>query len=106
MIGVTSAEAYILLNNEEMELGLEPESRNKLVSDLVTATYQYHQKEIFSAIITEYTDWANPAKHPVTTRSCGNNLVNTTALTRKEYSEPRRFMIPFFRSEYLANLTF
>ena len=77
MIGVTSAEAYILLNNEEMELGLEPESRNKLVSDLVTATYQYHQKEIFSAIITEYTDWANPAKHPVTTRSCGNNLVNT-----------------------------
>ena len=75
MIGVTSAEAYILLNNEEMELGLEPESRNKLVSDLVTATYQYHQKEIFSAVITEYTDWANPAKHPVTTRSCDNNLV-------------------------------
>ena len=35
MIGVTSAEAFILLNSVEMELGLETESRNKLVSDLV-----------------------------------------------------------------------
>ena len=35
MIGVTSAEAFILLNSVEMELGLETEGRNKLVSDLV-----------------------------------------------------------------------
>ena len=68
LIGVTSAEAFILLNNVEMELGLETESRNKLVSDLVTATYSHHIKEIFSAVITEYTDWASVARHPVTTR--------------------------------------
>ena len=36
MIGVTSAEAFVLLNSVEMELGLESETRNKLVSDLVT----------------------------------------------------------------------
>ena len=68
MIGVTSAEAFILLNNEEMELGLETESRNKMISDLVTSSYNHHQKEIFSAIITEYTDWASVSRHPVTTR--------------------------------------
>ena len=68
MIGVTSAEAYVLLNNEEMELGLETETRNKLVSDLVTSSFHHHQKEIFSAVITEYTDWAQVARHPITTR--------------------------------------
>ena len=68
MIGVTSAEAFVLLNNEEMEVGLETESRNKLVSDLVTSTFQHHQAEIFSAVITEYTDWAQVARHPITTR--------------------------------------
>ena len=68
MIGVTSAEAFVLLNNEEMEVGLETESRNKLVSDLVTSTFHHHQAEIFSAVITEYTDWAQVARHPITTR--------------------------------------
>ena len=46
MIGVTSAEAFVLLNNEEMEVGLETESRNKLVSDLVSSTFHHHQAEI------------------------------------------------------------
>ena len=80
-----------------MELGLETEGRNKLVSDFVTATFQvvgiminiimvimimmvkmimilmmriilkrlifqHHQKEIFSAILTEYTDWASVSR--------------------------------------------
>ena len=133
MLGVTSAEAFVLLNQEvfqrhsichhddcldqdhqsdpdqdhhqdhhdqiddvqEMELGLETEGRNKLVSDFVTATFQviitiikillmmitmimmmimmlimklmqmifqHHQKEIFSAILTEYTDWASVSR--------------------------------------------
>ena len=69
MIGVTSAEAFILLNNEEMELGLETESRNKMISDLITSSYSHHQKEIFSAVVTEYTDWASVNRHPVTTRT-------------------------------------
>ena len=34
----------------------------------VTASYSHHVKEIFSAVITEYTDWASVARHPVTTR--------------------------------------
>ena len=42
MIGVTSAEAFILLNSVEMELGLETESRNKLVSDLVIIISMSH----------------------------------------------------------------
>ena len=81
MIGVTSAEAYILLNSEEMELGLETDSRNKLVSDLVTATYHHHQKEIFSAVITEYTDWASVSRHPVTTRPLIHIQTSSTTIT-------------------------
>ena len=45
LLGVTSAEAFLLLNNKEMELGLETEGRNKLVSDFVTSTFHHHQKE-------------------------------------------------------------
>ena len=33
MLGVTSAEAYLLLNQEEMELGLEVEGRNRQCSN-------------------------------------------------------------------------
>ena len=75
MIGVTSAEAFVLLNNEEMELGLETETRNKLVSDLVTSSFHHHQKEIFSAVITEYTDWAQVARHPITTRQSSHKTL-------------------------------
>ena len=96
MIGVTSAEAFVLLNSVEMELGLESETRNKLVSDLVTwsphhhsdvsthvcqvtASYSHHVKEIFSAVITEYTDWASVARHPVTTRQPNTRTMDTLA---------------------------
>ena len=89
MIGVTSAEAFVLLNNEEMEVGLETESRNKLVSDLVTSTFQHHQAEIFSAVITEYTDWAQVARHPITTRQLQSVCVGLSGLIT---------IIPFIRS--------
>ena len=52
MIGVTSGEGFIFLNHEEMELGLETEGRNRMLSDLVTSSYKIHEKEIFSAILT------------------------------------------------------
>ena len=84
MIGVTSAEAFVLLNNEEMEVGLETESRNKLVSDLVTSTFQHHQAEIFSAVITEYTDWAQVARHPITTRQLQSQSDNMGNVCRGE----------------------
>ena len=45
MIGVTSAEAFVLLNSVEMELGLESETRNKLVSDLVILE---HHSDVFT----------------------------------------------------------
>jgi hypothetical protein len=44
LVGVTSAEAYLLLNQEEAELGLEVEGRNRLLSELVTSTYPHHHK--------------------------------------------------------------
>ena len=43
----------------------------------VTASYSHHVKEIFSAVITEYTDWASVARHPVTTRQHNTHTVDT-----------------------------
>ncbi|XP_023324105.1 neuroligin-4, X-linked [Eurytemora carolleeae] len=68
MIGVTSGEGFIFLNHEEMELGLETEGRNRMLSDLVTSSYKIHEKEIFSAILTEYTNWSSTARQPISTR--------------------------------------
>ena len=43
----------------------------------VTASYSHHVKEIFSAVITEYTDWASVARHPVTTRQPNTRTMDT-----------------------------
>ena len=40
----------------------------------MTATYSHHMKEIFSAVITEYTDWASVARHPITTRGVTTDM--------------------------------
>ena len=42
MLIITSTVIMIIIHdyNQEMELGLETEGRNKLVSDFVTATFQ------------------------------------------------------------------
>jgi len=83
MLGVTSAEAYLLLTQEEMELGLEVEGRNRLLSELVLSTYPHHHKEIFSAILTEYTDWASVSRHPISTRQA--------SLHNAEMKSPRMY---------------
>ena len=47
---------------------MELEGRNQILSEFVAANYELHQREIFSAIVTEYTDWQSPTQHPASIR--------------------------------------
>ena len=68
LFGITSADATFALNNRQLEYGLEPEERNRIFSDFVSSNYGLHQREIFAAIVNEYTDWQSAAQHPVNIR--------------------------------------
>ena len=50
LFGVTTADATFALNNRQLEYGLEPEERNRILSDFVSSNYGMHQREIFAAI--------------------------------------------------------
>ena len=47
---MTTADATFALNNRQLEYGLEPEERNRILSDFVSSNYGMHQREIFAAI--------------------------------------------------------
>ena len=83
LFGVTTADATFALNNRQLEYGLEPEERNRILSDFVSSNYGLHQREIFAAIVNEYTDWQSVAQHPVNIRD--NTL---EALTDANYVAP------------------
>ena len=83
LFGVTTADATFALNNRQLEYGLEPEERNRILSDFVSSNYGLHQREIFAAIVNEYTDWQSAAQHPVNIRD--NTL---EALTDANYVAP------------------
>jgi len=48
---------FSVSTTKQLEYGIESEGRNRIISDFVAANYELHQREIFSAIVTEYTDW-------------------------------------------------
>jgi len=54
---VATSDALFSFNDKQLEYGIESEGRNRIISDFVAANYELHQREIFSAIVTEYTDW-------------------------------------------------
>ena len=80
---MTTADATFALNNRQLEYGLEPEERNRILSEFVSANYGLHQREIFAAIVNEYTDWQNAAQHPVNIRD-----KTLEALTDAHYVAP------------------
>ena len=47
---------------------MEIPDRNRMISDFVSSQYSLHQREIFSSIVTEYTDWQSSTRHPVSIR--------------------------------------
>jgi len=44
-------------NQRQLEYGIESDGRNRIIFDFVSANFELHQREIFSAIVNDYTDW-------------------------------------------------
>ncbi len=57
LLGVATADSLFSLNDKQLEYGIESDGRNRIIFDFVSANYDLHQREIFSAIVTDYTDW-------------------------------------------------
>ena len=57
MFGVATADALFSLNDKQLEYGIESDGRNRIIFDFVSANFELHQREIFSAIVNDYTDW-------------------------------------------------
>uniref|UniRef100_A0A336MZP0 CSON010552 protein n=1 Tax=Culicoides sonorensis TaxID=179676 RepID=A0A336MZP0_CULSO len=64
MVGVTRAESYLVFNSDDVQYGIEPDRRSKILKSFVKNTYSYHLNEILATIINEYTDWERPVQHP------------------------------------------
>ncbi|CAG9535697.1 unnamed protein product [Cercopithifilaria johnstoni] len=69
LVGMTSNPAHHLLPNDDIRLGINKEKRDKIFRTLIRNLYDFHRKEIFAALINEYTDWDNPKDHPKTIRN-------------------------------------
>ena len=61
MTGVVTSESYHLFNNPELAYGFGEDKREKIVMEYVQSTYPYKNKELFAAILNEYTDWKGPS---------------------------------------------
>lgn len=68
MVGVTRAESYLVFNSDDVQYGIEPDRRSKILRSFVKNTYSYHLNEILATIINEYTDWERPVQHPINIR--------------------------------------
>ncbi|VDK87604.1 unnamed protein product [Onchocerca ochengi] len=69
LVGMTSNPAHHLLPNDDIRLGIDKEKRKRIFRTLIRNLYDFHRKEIFAALINEYTDWDNPKDHPKTIRN-------------------------------------
>ncbi|KAK0079523.1 hypothetical protein PV326_008679 [Microctonus aethiopoides] len=65
ILGVTSAEAYLDFNDNEIQFGFEDNQRNRILRTYIRNAFYYHLNEILSAVRNEYTDWDKPVLHPV-----------------------------------------
>jgi hypothetical protein len=78
LYGVGTAEATNLMFAEkQVQFGMDAQQRNRLIFDLVATAYggagqgRAGEREIFSAIVTTYSDWQSTYRHPVGIRdSC------------------------------------
>lgn len=68
MVGVTRAESYLTFSADDVQYGLEPDRRSKILRSYVKNTYSYHLNEILATIVNEYTDWERPVQHPINIR--------------------------------------
>uniref|UniRef100_A0A8D9E0V9 Neuroligin-4, Y-linked n=1 Tax=Cacopsylla melanoneura TaxID=428564 RepID=A0A8D9E0V9_9HEMI len=68
LLGVVKAEAFFTFTGDDIQYGIEPDRRSKILRTFVKNTYRYHLSEILATIINEYTDWERPVQHPINIR--------------------------------------
>uniref|UniRef100_A0A915IRR1 Carboxylesterase type B domain-containing protein n=1 Tax=Romanomermis culicivorax TaxID=13658 RepID=A0A915IRR1_ROMCU len=72
MLGLTTNDAFGYLSQKETEFGIDVPKRDSMIKTYVRNLYHFHRREIFNAILDQYTDWTDPKFHP--------NIVRTSVL--------------------------
>ncbi|XP_039745416.1 neuroligin-4, Y-linked-like isoform X1 [Pararge aegeria] len=83
MFGVVTCEALWKFSAQDVQNGIEPEKRDRMLRTYVRNSYAYHLSEIFYTIVNEYTDWERTVENPINTRDA-----TVSALSDAQYVAP------------------
>ncbi|XP_032512179.2 neuroligin-4, Y-linked-like isoform X2 [Danaus plexippus] len=81
LFGVVTCEALWKFSAHDVQNGIEPEKRDRMLRTYVRNSYTYHLSEIFYTIVNEYTDWERT--NPINTRDA-----TVSALSDAQYVAP------------------
>ncbi|KAI5718568.1 hypothetical protein M8J77_023175 [Diaphorina citri] len=68
LAGVVKSEAFFAFSDEDIQYGIENTRRYEVLKKYVSNTFRFHQSEVLSTLINEYTDWERPVQHPINIR--------------------------------------
>ncbi|XP_054282798.1 neuroligin-2-like isoform X2 [Macrosteles quadrilineatus] len=68
LLGTVRLESYFAFTADDVQYGVEPDRKARLMRTFVKNTYRYHQSEILATVMNEYTDWERPVQHPINIR--------------------------------------
>ncbi|XP_060809551.1 neuroligin-4, Y-linked-like [Amyelois transitella] len=83
LFGVVTSEALWKFSANDVQNGIEPDKRDRMLRTYVRNSYTYHLSEIFYTIINEYTDWERTVENPINTRDA-----TVAALSDAQYVAP------------------
>uniref|UniRef100_A0A915LJF5 Carboxylesterase type B domain-containing protein n=1 Tax=Meloidogyne javanica TaxID=6303 RepID=A0A915LJF5_MELJA len=69
LVGTVQHPAQHLIADQDMQIGLNIERRDRILRTLVRNIFDFHRSEILQAILNEYTDWENPKNHSKSMRN-------------------------------------
>ncbi|XP_013181474.1 PREDICTED: neuroligin-4, Y-linked-like [Papilio xuthus] len=81
LFGVVTCEALWKFSAHDVQNGIEPDKRDRMLRTYVRNAYTYHLSEIFYTIVNEYTDWERT--NPISTRDA-----TVSALSDAQYVAP------------------
>ncbi|XP_072935526.1 neuroligin-4, Y-linked-like isoform X2 [Epargyreus clarus] len=81
LFGVVTSEALWKFSAHDVQTGIEPDKRDRMLRTYVRNSYTYHLSEIFYTIVNEYTDWERT--NPINTRDA-----TVAALSDAQYVAP------------------
>ncbi|XP_073948977.1 neuroligin-4, Y-linked-like isoform X2 [Choristoneura fumiferana] len=85
MFGVVTSEALWKFSAHDVQNGIDPDKRDRMLRTYVRNSYIYHLSEIFYTIVNEYTDWEK------------TNLINTRDAMVAAFSDAQ-YVAPLVQS--------